>query len=120
MKPIGTITRYYPLIGAESREFIASIMKQAKNYYEFVQQLVDTVCTTEISSEVIYLTTTLVWEIYDTDLAKKLRSVYGESLIVQAFMELNLYPLQPHVPYSIHIQLFPLMDPKEGELFHMI
>ncbi|MFW9846763.1 MAG: hypothetical protein ACFFD6_08450, partial [Candidatus Thorarchaeota archaeon] len=39
MKPLGTITMYFPFLDDESKEIMKHIMDEAYNYYDFVQRL---------------------------------------------------------------------------------
>ena len=54
MKPIGTITVYFPHIDEETRSTLHSVMDEAENYADFVEKLCDKVCNEESSPLVEY------------------------------------------------------------------
>ena len=39
MKPIGTVTKYYPLVDDETRTALDSLMYESENFYDFLVQL---------------------------------------------------------------------------------
>ncbi len=71
MKPLGTITNWFPFIDQDSRELLTRIMNEASNYGEFLSRLFEYVCTKETSQSVRYLF--LRWSCH----AHELRYVIG-------------------------------------------
>ncbi|MHA2141798.1 MAG: tetratricopeptide repeat protein [Candidatus Thorarchaeota archaeon] len=55
MKPLGTITMYFPFVGEETRGILESIMDSAYNYSDFTHRLVERVVTEESSEELVHL-----------------------------------------------------------------
>ena len=51
LKPIGTITKYYPFLEQETIDTIEDVMKVSTNYRDFVVRLVDMVCDKEVPIE---------------------------------------------------------------------
>ncbi|MHA2386477.1 MAG: hypothetical protein ACXAEE_09745 [Candidatus Thorarchaeota archaeon] len=61
MKPMGTITKYYPFIDETSKEILNSLMDESDNYYEFVQRLCETTIENEVPINLAYLATIQAW-----------------------------------------------------------
>ena len=51
MKPIGTVTKYYPLLTQETVEIVEALVNTAKNYRNFVKNLADSIEDIEMSEE---------------------------------------------------------------------
>jgi hypothetical protein len=47
MKPMGTITKYYPFIDEETKSILNSLMEESSSYFDFVQRLCDVVLENE-------------------------------------------------------------------------
>ncbi|MFW9849140.1 MAG: hypothetical protein ACFFF4_08365 [Candidatus Thorarchaeota archaeon] len=54
MKPIGTITMYFPFLDADSRNLLQSIMDDATNYYDFVRRLNEVVLSEVVPDLALY------------------------------------------------------------------
>jgi tetratricopeptide (TPR) repeat protein len=54
MKPIGTISMYFPFLDDESRVIMQNIMNEAYNYYDFVQRLNERVLNEDSPELVVY------------------------------------------------------------------
>jgi tetratricopeptide (TPR) repeat protein len=61
LKPLGTITKYYPFIDEESKSILSSLMKESRSYYDFVQRLCDEALTKEVPDNISYLTAVHAW-----------------------------------------------------------
>ncbi|MHA2118328.1 MAG: hypothetical protein ACW98J_05375 [Candidatus Thorarchaeota archaeon] len=61
MKPLGTITKYYPFIDEESKSILDSLMEGASSYYDFVQRLCDTVLGNEVPANLAYIAAIQAW-----------------------------------------------------------
>jgi len=55
MKPIGSITNYFPFIEEGERELILSLVEESSNYSDFVVRLCNHVMTVDSSGEMIFL-----------------------------------------------------------------
>ena len=47
MKPMGTITKYYPFVDEETKSILGTLMDGSSSYYDFVQQLCEVVLEDE-------------------------------------------------------------------------
>jgi hypothetical protein len=54
MKPIGTITCYFPFIDEDTKNVLESTMLEASDYYDFVHRLCDLVLNTDSPIMVVY------------------------------------------------------------------
>jgi tetratricopeptide (TPR) repeat protein len=61
MKPMGTITKYYPFIDEETKSILNSLMHESDNYYEFVQRLCETAIENEVPINLAYLAAVHAW-----------------------------------------------------------
>ncbi|MHA2303364.1 MAG: tetratricopeptide repeat protein, partial [Candidatus Thorarchaeota archaeon] len=61
MKPMGTITKYYPFIDEESKSILNSLMEESSSYYDFVKQLCDMVLKNEVPINLAYLAAVQAW-----------------------------------------------------------
>ena len=61
MKPMGTITKYYPFIDEESKLILNSLMDETSNYYEFVQKLCEVALNNDVPVNLAYLATMQAW-----------------------------------------------------------
>ncbi|MHA2067456.1 MAG: hypothetical protein ACXABY_24075 [Candidatus Thorarchaeota archaeon] len=57
MKPLGTITMYFPFVDEETREVLESTMNEAYNYAAFADALCEKVMSSETSEVLVYLAT---------------------------------------------------------------
>lgn len=51
MKPIGTITNYFPFLKEETISVLTSVMDAATNYYDFVLRLGNKICDEDVSQD---------------------------------------------------------------------
>ena len=65
MKPMGTITKYYPFIDDESKSILNSLMEESSSYYEFVQHLDDLILRRSLLAMQGQLTMLLLEELAD-------------------------------------------------------
>ncbi|MHA1390456.1 MAG: hypothetical protein ACTSR9_18725 [Candidatus Thorarchaeota archaeon] len=55
MKPMGTITKYYPFIDEDTQSVLDSLMEKSNSYYDFVQRLCEAVLENEVSVNLAYI-----------------------------------------------------------------
>ncbi|MHA2209374.1 MAG: tetratricopeptide repeat protein [Candidatus Thorarchaeota archaeon] len=72
MKPLGTITKYYPFLDSDTRETLDMIMEESTNYYDFVLKLGKHVLEEKTSDSLAYLAAVHAWWVRDIELAKSL------------------------------------------------
>ncbi|MHA1951827.1 MAG: tetratricopeptide repeat protein [Candidatus Thorarchaeota archaeon] len=61
MKPMGTITKYYPFIDEESKTILDSLMKDTSSYYDFVQSLCHVVLESDVPTDLAYIAAIQAW-----------------------------------------------------------
>jgi hypothetical protein len=61
VKPLGTITKYYPFIDEETQSILISLMDESSSYYDFVQRLSDVVLENEVPVNLAYLAAVQAW-----------------------------------------------------------
>ncbi len=61
MKPLGTITKYYPFIDEETKSTLDSLMEESSSYYDFVQRLCNEVLENEVPVNLAYLAAVQAW-----------------------------------------------------------
>lgn len=69
MKPIGTVTKYYPLVDDETRTALDSLIHESENFYDFLVQLGETVCSEEAPLSLSFLAAYWSWrgEVAETE-----------------------------------------------------
>ncbi len=88
MKPMGTITKYYPFIDEESKTILDSLMEGASNYYDFVQQLCEVALNNDVPVNLAYLATMQAWFCRMSDAVKQLGERYGEILFIRPWLHI--------------------------------
>lgn len=61
VKPIGTITKYYPFIDEETKSILDSLMEESSSYFDFVQRLSDIVLKNEVPTNLAYISAVQAW-----------------------------------------------------------
>lgn len=61
MKPLGTITKYYPFIDEESKSILESLMDESNSYNDFVKQLCEIVITNDVPVNLAYVAAVQAW-----------------------------------------------------------
>ncbi|MFW9789335.1 MAG: hypothetical protein ACFFE2_14580 [Candidatus Thorarchaeota archaeon] len=83
MKPMGTITKYYPFIDEESRMILDSLMDESSNYYDFVQRLTELVLEKQVSENLVYIATGQCWYAQASDLRNAILDKYNSFEIIK-------------------------------------
>jgi tetratricopeptide (TPR) repeat protein len=78
MKPIGTITNYFPFLEEETQNILSDIMEKASDYYDFVLRLGNMVCDEDVSSELAYFTAVHVFFVREKPLQERLKEKYED------------------------------------------
>jgi len=70
VKPIGTITNFYPFLSEKTSGIVESVLNKAEGYDDFVNRLVDLILAQEEIDDLTYFTTIQAWmsinlQIYD-------------------------------------------------------
>ncbi|MHA2163017.1 MAG: tetratricopeptide repeat protein [Candidatus Thorarchaeota archaeon] len=55
MKPIGTITMYYPFVDGETRETLDSLMEKSEHFQDFIIRLGERVCSEDIPFSLAFI-----------------------------------------------------------------
>jgi tetratricopeptide (TPR) repeat protein len=61
MKPMGTITKYYPFIDENTKSILDALMEESSSYYDFVRRLSTLVLENEVSINLAYLAAVQAW-----------------------------------------------------------
>ncbi|MHA2355675.1 MAG: tetratricopeptide repeat protein [Candidatus Thorarchaeota archaeon] len=92
MKPIGTITMYFPFIADATKEVLESIMKEAYNFMDFSKLLCDRACSEEVSDELVLIITIFATAIGDFESVERLWDKYRSvSLLKPYFLLVEYY-----------------------------
>jgi tetratricopeptide (TPR) repeat protein len=76
MKPLGTITKYYPFLDSDTRETLDTIMEESTNYYDFVVRLGKHVLEEKVSNSLAYLAAVHAWWTRARQITKALDEKY--------------------------------------------
>ncbi len=61
MKPMGTITKYYPFIDEETKSILNSLMDESSSYYDFVLRLSNMILANEVPVDLVFIAAVQVW-----------------------------------------------------------
>jgi len=61
LKPMGTITKYYPFIDEESKSVLSSLMDESSSYYDFAQRLCEVVRENDVPTNLAYIAAVQAW-----------------------------------------------------------
>jgi tetratricopeptide (TPR) repeat protein len=78
MKPMGTITKYYPFIDAESKSILSSLMEDSSSFYDFVQRLCKAVLENEAPENLAYIAAVQAWWVRSVNSMKLIQEKYGD------------------------------------------
>lgn len=77
MKPMGTITKYYPFIDEESKSILDSLIDESNSYYDFVQRLCNMVLEKDTSDNLVYIAAAQCWYADFSDLRNAVLEKYN-------------------------------------------
>jgi tetratricopeptide (TPR) repeat protein len=83
MKPLGTITMYYPFLDSETRGIINAISNSSSSYREFVLNLASRVDDDTIPFHLAYMTARHAWQLSEADLARRIVKAHRENVIIR-------------------------------------
>ena len=78
MKPIGTITNYFPFLKEETISVLTSVMDAATNYYDFVLRLGNKICDEDVSPEIGYMGAMHVYFAREKKLQEEIREKFKD------------------------------------------
>lgn len=85
MKPLGTITMYYPFIDGETKEVIQAMMNEAKNYHDFVEKLSKKVCESDVPESLAYIAAVHAWRMSATGAIQRISKKFGSVPTINAW-----------------------------------
>jgi tetratricopeptide (TPR) repeat protein len=83
VEPIGTITRYFPLLDPETRRIIESVMGNSYNLRNFAQALSDGVCQLKAPDQTVFLAVHFAALLFDFKSLDKIAKVHGKLSIIR-------------------------------------
>ncbi|MDH4213897.1 MAG: hypothetical protein OEV85_08245 [Candidatus Thorarchaeota archaeon] len=83
MKPLGTITVYFPFIDPETRHVLETIMKESDNYFDFANALSERVLDTDCSDLLVYFAIHHAAQLLDLKKIDSIGQKYPEIPIIQ-------------------------------------
>ena len=89
MKPMGTITKYYPFIDDDTKSILDTLMDEASNYYDFVGLLCKTVLENEVPINLGYLAAVNAWWCRTEKNMNLIREKYGEVPCIRPWTHLH-------------------------------
>jgi tetratricopeptide (TPR) repeat protein len=83
MKPMGTITKYYPFIDEESKSILNSVMSESSSYFDFVNRLCDVVVENEVPVNLAYIAAVQAWWCRTEERMKLIQEKYKNVLWIK-------------------------------------
>jgi tetratricopeptide (TPR) repeat protein len=81
LKPMGTITKYYPFIDEESQSILNSLIDESSSYYDFVNRLAKMVLEKDASDTMVYIAEAQCW--YAGDLRSAILDKYNSLVTIR-------------------------------------
>jgi len=91
MEPLGTITKYYAFIDEETQKILDSVMKETKNYRDFVVRLGERVVNEELSPMLAYFAVRHAKALNIFDVIDKINEFYGDIDIISPWVLASYY-----------------------------
>jgi tetratricopeptide (TPR) repeat protein len=94
MKPIGTITKYYPLVDDETRTALGSLMYESENFYDFLVHLGERVCSENVPLSLAFLAAMWSWLARVRETEDGMVERYKDTPIIQPWTFPRMSPLE--------------------------
>ena len=85
MKPLGSITMYFPFVNDETRATMENLMNQAYNYHNFTTLLCEKALLDDAIESIVFLAYLHAFNIYSIEEMEKLSRRYSEHPIIKPF-----------------------------------
>ncbi|MFX0055544.1 MAG: hypothetical protein ACFFAD_11515 [Candidatus Hermodarchaeota archaeon] len=79
LDPVGTITKYYPFVDEKTRSILNSLMKDSKNYFDFVGRLSAFVLENEVPLNLAFLAAVHAWWCRVKDIIDAIQDKYKDT-----------------------------------------
>ncbi|MFW9911410.1 MAG: tetratricopeptide repeat protein [Candidatus Thorarchaeota archaeon] len=83
MKPLGTITMYYPFFESETRSVIETISNSSSSYREFVLNLASKASEEPVPLHLVYIAARHAWQLSEADTMQRIAEAHGENAIIR-------------------------------------
>ena len=107
MKPLGTISMYYPFLDSETQKTLNHIMEESQTYRDFALTLGKRVCDDEATLRLAYLAAVHVWQLAELDMMDQIRTKYSDSAIVRPW---TLHQRMPDNTGDRHVQVHEAIE----------
>ena len=85
MRPIGTITQYFPFIDEDTKTVLERVMKEAEDYYDFVLKLCDLVLNNDSPELVVFFAIRHATMAFEFKTINKIREKYNHHQLLGPF-----------------------------------
>ncbi|MHA2378047.1 MAG: hypothetical protein ACXADS_02125 [Candidatus Thorarchaeota archaeon] len=90
MKPVGTITKYYQFLDEGTARVLDSVMREARNYHDFVVRLGERVYYEDVSAVLAHIAAVHAWELREIETIDRIIEKCGALLWVKPWT----YPIR--------------------------
>jgi tetratricopeptide (TPR) repeat protein len=102
MKPLGTITMYYPFLDSEVCSIIDSIMEESQTYRDFALALGEGVCETDSPIHLAYIAAVHAWQLAELEVMQRIGTKYPDYCILRPW---TLHQRMPDETGDRHVQV---------------
>jgi tetratricopeptide (TPR) repeat protein len=88
MKPLGSITMYYPFVEPAEQKIMELLTKESRHYQDFAQRLGNHVCYEDATYRLAHLASVHAWELRDSSIAQQVYSKHGQHPLVKPWFYL--------------------------------
>ena len=104
VKPLGSVTMYFPFLDETSCEELNSMMEQTQNFWDFTTLLSEKVTTTTVSEEFVFLASILLIENGRHEFLEKISRRYSGMSSILSLILLSIAYLDESVDYDLAIE----------------
>lgn len=97
MKPMGTITKYYPFIDEESKSRLGSLMERASSYNDFVLRLSKTVANADVPLNLVFIAAVQAWWTRTEESMRLIQEKYKDEPCIRPWGRINKTTMRDQV-----------------------
>lgn len=94
MKPIGTVTKYYPLVDDETQSALDVLMDESENFYDFLVRLGEKVCSEDVPLSLAFLAAYWSWHARVVETEDRIVERYKGNPIIRPWTFPRMNPLE--------------------------
>ncbi|MFW9968086.1 MAG: tetratricopeptide repeat protein [Candidatus Thorarchaeota archaeon] len=82
MKPLGTITKYYPFLDSETRDALEALREESENFNDFLIRLGERVCSEDVPLHLAFMGAIWAWHGEGDGIKERIAEKYGDFPVI--------------------------------------